>query len=114
MRAGIYTFAHKTNTKLTYSGGSYDLLNDLASMMDNLFMKNDLHLTPLEVELRRNPSAADWIVRLKISILPDEVCLELAKAIISHDSLQPNGLNPDLQLYTKADWIKFTEWAKDH
>ena len=76
-------------------------------------MKNDLHLTPLEIELRRYPSTNDWIVRLKVSITQDELYLELAKSIITHDTLQPNGLNTELELYTQSDWIKFTEWAKD-
>lgn len=75
-------------------------------------MKNDLHLTPLERELRRHPSASEWILRLKISITQDDLCLELAKSIITHDSLRPNGLNSELELYTKADWVKFTEWAQ--
>ena len=114
VRAGIYVFAHKTNFKLIYCGGSYDLLNDVASMMEHLFLKNDLHLTPLEVQLRRYPSASEWIVRLKISITPDDLHFELAKAIITHESLRPSGLNPDLTLYTKSDWIRFTEWAKDN
>ena len=76
-------------------------------------MKNDLHLTPLEVKLRCYPSANDWIVRLKVSILQDDLYFELAKSIITHDTLHPNGLNTELQLYTKSDWTRFTEWAKD-
>ena len=113
VRAGIYVFAHKTNFKHIYCGGSYDLLNDVASMLEHLFLKNDLHLTPLEVQLRRCPSASEWIVRLKISITQEDLHFELAKAIVTHESLQPNGLNTELQLYTKSDWLRFIEWAKD-
>lgn len=113
VRAGIYIFAHKMDFKLIYCGGSYDLLNDVASILENLYLKDTMQLTPLEVELRRHPSASDWIVRLKVSVPQDEVYLELAKAIITHDSLKPNGLNPDLQLFTKNDWNKFAEWAKN-
>ena len=82
-------------------------------MLEHLYVKNDLRLTPLEKELRRYPSANEWIVRLKISITQDDLYLELAKCIITHDTLEPNGLNTELQLYTKGDWVKFTEWAKD-
>ena len=113
VRAGVYVFAHKTNFKLIYCGGSFDVLNDVALMLENLFLKHDLHLTPLEVQLRRYPSASEWIVRLKISISPEDLHFELAKAIITHESLRPNGLNTELQLFTKKDWIRFTEWAKD-
>lgn len=113
MRSGIYIFAHKNLHKLIYCGGSFDLLNDVASMLEHLYLKNDLHLTPLEVQLRRYPSANDWIVRLKVSITQDDLALELAKAIITHDSLHPSGLNTELELYTKSDWVKFTEWGAD-
>lgn len=99
--------------KLVYCGGSFDLLNDVASILEHLYLKNDSLLTPLEEQLRRYPSAVDWNLRLKVSIIRDDLALELAKAIITHNSLHPNGLNPDLQLYTKSDWSKFTEWAKD-
>jgi len=81
-------------------------------MFEQLYMKNDLHLTPLERELRRHPSASEWILRLKISVTQDDLCLELAKAIITYNSLRPNGLNPELELYTWDDWTKFAEWAQ--
>ena len=113
VRAGIYIFAHKYNYKLTYCGGSCDLLNDIARMLEQLYVKNDLRLTPLEKELRRHPSANEWIVRLKISITQDDLYLELAKSIITHDTLEPKGLNTELELYSKSDWAKFVEWAKD-
>ena len=81
-------------------------------MFEGLYFKNDRDLTPLEVKLRAHPSASDWIVRLKISIHSDELHLELAKAILKYDALVPNGLNTSLELYTKADWEKFIEWAQ--
>ena len=98
---------------MTYCGGSCDLLNDIALMLEQLYFKNDADLTPLEAMLRQYPSSNDWIVRLKVSVTQDDLYLELAKCIITHDTLRPNGLNNELQLYTKSDWEKFTEWAKD-
>ena len=73
-------------------------------MLEQLYLKNDLHLTPLEVELRRYPSANDWIVRLKVSILQDDLSFELAKSIITHDTLHPNGLNTELIVCNKVSY----------
>ena len=112
-RCGIYIFKHNFESTLKYCGGSFDLLKDIASMLEWLYVKDDLQLTPLEKELRCYPSANDWIVRLKVTETQDELYLELAKSILMHDTLQPNGLNTELELYTKSDWIKFTEWAMD-
>ena len=68
------------------------------------YMKNKKDLTPLEVKF-------NWLVRLKISLPLEELHLELTKAILKY-ALVPNGLNTSLELYTKADWEKFIEWAQ--
>ena len=72
-----------------------------------------MYLTPLEVELRRNPSAGDWRLTLDMTVMRDNLHLELCKHIITQNSLQPYGLNENLKLFNKQNWITFVEWAKD-
>ena len=81
-------------------------------MMEHLFLKDDLDLSPLEVHLKEHPSAADWSVSMFVC-QPDIVDVEWAKSILQFQSLYPKGLNEELQFHSKEDWINFIEWAQN-
>ena len=99
---GIYIFSNNKIPNTIYCSGSYDQLNDIVLKMEQLYLKNDDNLTPLERMLHQHPSANEWDVKININVTKDDINLELAKAIINI-SLYPHGLNNELQLYTKSD-----------
>ena len=110
MQAAVYIFAHRSLKHIRYCGGSYDLLNELVSMFEGLHTKSATSLSPIEVELKRYPLATDWTLKI-VSTTTEELHLCRAMEIEKNDTLNPEGLNPQLELFSKADWQKFTEWA---
>jgi len=110
MQTAVYIFAHKSIRHIRYCGGSYDILNELVSMFEGLQSKNVASLSPIEVELKRHPLAADWVIKITPTT-PEELHLCRAMEIEKNSTLNPDGLNPELELFSKADWDKFIEWA---
>ena len=92
---GVYTFAHKYDFTLIYCGRSHNINGDLTTMMERLFLEDDLDLSPLEVHLKKHPSAADCSVTMFVH-QQHNVNLEWAKRIIEFESLYPKGLNEEL------------------
>jgi len=110
MQSAVYVFAHKSIRHIRYCGGSYDILNELVSIFEGLQSKNAALLSPIEVELKQHPLATDWAINI-IPTTPEELHLRRAKEIEKNNTLNPDGLNPELELFSKADWDKFIEWA---
>ena len=110
MQSAVYVFAHKSIRHIRYCGGSYDILNELVSIFEGLQSKNAALLSPIEVELKRHSLAADWVIKI-IPTTPEELHLCRAMEIEKNNTLNPDGLNPELELFSKTDWDKFIEWA---
>ena len=89
---GVYKFSLKTDCTVIYCGKAQNLNTDIMTMMECLFSKNILDLSPLEVQLKKHDSAADWSVSMFICQV-DTVNVELAKRIIEFETLYPMGLN---------------------
>ena len=81
-------------------------------MMEDLFMKKESELNTLEAELKNYPYADQWLVAL-YTHKQEELNLNLAKSIITHQSLKPYGLNDHLEVEYKDNWMEFLEWAKN-
>ena len=77
----VYIFAHKLDFTLIYCGRSHNINGDLTIMMERLFLKNDLDLSPLEVHLKEHPSTAEWSVSMFV-YQKHNVDVEWAKQII--------------------------------
>ena len=110
---GVFIFAHKSDLRLIYCSKSHDMLGDVTRIMECLFLKDDLDINPLEVHLRKHPAADDWSV-IMFAHTEEHINLEWVKCILQYESLHPKGLNEELEIYCKEDWITFIEWAQNY
>lgn len=110
MTSAVYYFQHKYDLKKDYVGRSLQLYNELTQMFVRLYEKPPNQLTPLEEELRYNsPDASSWNVRAW-SHPPTALQLESAKLIVRQNSLQPYGMNKELNFECKEEFQKFCMW----
>ena len=109
---GIIIFTHKQHFDLIYCGASDDMLSNISNMIEDLFMKKESELNTLEAELKNYPYADQWLVAL-YTHKQEELNLNLAKSVITHQSLKPYGLNDHLEIEYKDNWMEFLEWAKN-
>ena len=90
------------------------LFDDLTKLFSCLYDKPDEKMSSLELELRYgSPDASQWNVRAW-SHPADKIYLEQAKLIIQHRTLQPCGLNTEVNFFSRKDFNSFCEWYTDH
>ena len=101
IKAGVYIFIEKDSSR-AFCGGNTEPLKHLVEYFTKL-RENKNHMHPLHIEMMKYPKPDQWEIYFHTNFdQKNEEALELetAKAVISYNSLQPNGFNSSFTIST--------------